>query len=232
LNFGGGDTLPFFLRDQSSSDKDVIQQIFVNKNYELARLARFNDIASEYKRILGAGRTPLIIDCGANISASPIWFAKSFPNARILALEPEPHNYEMLQLNCRKLPNIKSVRGAISCTNETLFVEDPGAGDWGFRTTGRPTKRNIATPAYSIESVVRQCGDVDLFLVKIDIEGGESRLFEREYEWIERTELIIIELHDWMLPRSANSQNCLRALSQYPRDFVSIGENAFSIRNP
>ena len=37
-------------------------------------------------------------------------------------------------------------------------------------------------------------------LIKIDIEGGESELFEKNIEWIEKFPLIIIELHDWMLP--------------------------------
>jgi hypothetical protein len=43
--------------------------------------------------------------------------------------------------------------------------------------------------------------------------------------------VIIIELHDWMLPGTANSQNCLKALSGTNRDFVFYGENVFSIRN-
>ncbi len=231
LNFGEGDTLPFLFRNQSAGDKGVIQQIFVHRHYDLMRLARFKDIVSEYVRIIDSGRTPLIIDCGANIGASPVWFARLFPKARVFALEPEEHNYEILCMNCRTYPNITCQQAAISCFEETVYLEDPGSGDWGFRTTSESDSGKATIPAYSIESIERQFPDAELLLVKIDIEGGEARLFESKLAWIERAMVIIIELHDWMLPGTANSQNCLKALSERNRDFVFIGENVFSIRN-
>ncbi len=231
INFGNGDTLPFTFRDQSVGDRGVIQQIFVNKDYDLARLPRFPDIQSEYERILSLGRIPLIVDCGANIGAASVWFAKSFPKSLIFALEPEMHNFEILRLNSRKFSNIVPERAAISCTDETLHLVDPGAGDWGFRMATAPTGESTVTPALSIATIQKRFEASDLFLVKIDIEGSEARLFGSHYEWINRTMIIVVELHDWMLPRSANSQNCLRALSRYSRDFVCWGENVFSIRN-
>jgi|WetSurSiteA1Bulk_404760.scaffolds.fasta_scaffold21990_2 FkbM family methyltransferase len=231
LNFGEGDARPFVFRDQSPADKGVIQQIFVNRDYDLARLTRFKDIASEYQRVVNAGQTPLIIDCGANIGASPIWFARLFPQAQVFALEPEEHNYEILHLNCQKYSNVTCLRAAISCVEEAVYIEDPGMGDWGFRTTNQPGANKFPVPAYSIESIARRFPDSELLLVKIDIEGAETRLFESNYEWIERAMVIIVELHDWMLPGTANSQNCLKALSRHNRDFVFIGENVFSIRN-
>jgi FkbM family methyltransferase len=231
LNFGNGDNAPFSFRDRSTGDRGVIQQIFVDRNYDLTKLARFQDIASEYERIIARGRTPLIIDCGANIGASPIWFARSFPKAAVFAVEPEEHNYEILRLNCGEYTNIMAERAAISCLDETVYVQDVGAGDWGFRTTNRPTADSPSAPAYSIESIVRRYSNADLFLVKIDIEGGEARLFETNCDWVERAMVIIIELHDWLLPGTANSQNCLKVLCQHKRDFVFAGENAFSIRN-
>ena len=42
--------------------------------------------------------------------------------------------------------------------------------------------------------------------------------------------MLIIELHDWMLPGECNSKNFLRAISQYDRDFVHIAENIFSMK--
>jgi FkbM family methyltransferase len=231
LNFGEGDAWPFAFRDHSVGDKSVIQQIFGNRDYDLARLARFKDVLIEYQRIIDAGKAPLIIDCGANIGASPIWFAKLFPKAQVFAVEPEEHNYEILCLNCQRYSNITCARAAISCVEETVYVEDPGAGDWGFRTTNRTDASNFSVPAYSIESIENRFSNAELLLVKIDIEGGEARLFESNRAWIERAMVIIIELHDWLLPGTANSQNCLKALSWYDRDFVYIGENVFSIRN-
>jgi FkbM family methyltransferase len=231
INFGEGNTLPFSFREESAGDKGVIQQIFINRHYDLMRLARFKDIVSEYLRIVDSGRIPLIVDCGANIGASPVWFARLFPKAQVCALEPEEHNYEILCLNCRTYPNITCRKAAISCVEETVYVEDPGNGDWGFRTSRESNPGKAAVPAYSIKSIEEQFPGTELLLVKIDIEGGEARLFERKLAWMERAMVIIIELHDWMLPGTASSQNCLKALSERNRDFVFIGENVFSIRN-
>jgi len=231
LNFGDGDTQAFFFRDQSVADKSVIQQILINRDYDLTRLARFKDISSEYERIVALGRTPLIIDCGANIGASPIWFTRLFPKAQVFALEPEEHNYEILSQNCQRYPRIASERAAVSCIDEMIYIEDPGKGDWGFRTTNSPDASKASAPAYSIESIAKRFSKAELFLVKIDIEGGEARLFEDNNEWVERAMVIIIELHDWLLPGTANSRNCLRILSKCNRDFVFIRENVFSIRN-
>ena len=231
LNFGNGESAPFSFREESAGDKGVIQQIFVNRHYDLPKLARFGDIVAQYQNILALGRLPLIIDCGANIGASPIWFARLFPDAEIVAVEPEAHNHEILRLNCEKYPKIKPEQAAISCVDETVYVEDVGAGDWGFRTTIKPGAAATAVPAYSIDSIVRRTPRSELFLVKIDIEGAEERLFESNCGWIRRTMVIIVELHDWMLPRSANSHNCLKVLCREKRDFVLGGENVFSIRN-
>jgi FkbM family methyltransferase len=231
LNFGEGNTLPFTFRNHSAGDKGVIQQIFVNQDYDLSQLARAKDIAAEYTRIVNAAHAPLIIDCGANIGASPIWFARAFPKAQVFALEPEGHNYEILELNCRGYQNIAHKQAAISCIDETAYLEDPGQGDWGFRTTSAPAASGIPVPAYSIESIEKLFPEAELLLVKIDIEGGEARLFEKNLAWIERAMVIIVELHDWLLPGTANSRNCLKALSGFNRDFIYIRENVFSIRN-
>jgi FkbM family methyltransferase len=182
----------------------------------------------EYQRISDDAKAPLIIDCGANIGASPIWFAKLFPKAQVFAVEPEEHNYEILCVNCQRYSNITCARAAISCVEETAYVEDPGEGDWGYRTTNKADSSDISVPAYSIESIKKRFPDAELLLVKIDIEGGEARLFESNHAWIERAMVTVIELHDWLLPGTENSQNCLKALSRYNRDSF-ISERMYSL---
>ena len=44
----------------------------------------------------------LYIDAGANIGLTSIYFANKFPNAKIVALEPEIDNYIILQKNIQK----------------------------------------------------------------------------------------------------------------------------------
>ena len=69
------------------------------------------------------------------------------------------------------------------------------------------------------------------FICKIDIEGGEANLFRCNYAWLERFPLVIIELHDWLLPGEGNSRNFLKAALEFDFDFVYRGENLFCFNN-
>ena len=68
-------------------------------------------------------------------------------------------------------------------------------------------------------------------ILKIDIEGFENELFSKNTEWIDNFPIIIIELHDWMLPKTCKSSNFLSSISKKNRDFLYSGENIFSIKN-
>jgi hypothetical protein len=86
----------------------------------------------------------------------------------------------------------------------------------------------IAIDDILLEVACRRCVP---FIVKVDIEGGECEFFSQNTSWIHRFPLLIVELHDWMLPGSANSATFLKAVGDSGRDFVLAGENVFSISN-
>ena len=67
-----------------STDLRVYDQVVLRQEYDLP-----------------ARREPsFIVDAGANIGLASVFFANRYPNARILSLEPEKGNYEMLVRNC------------------------------------------------------------------------------------------------------------------------------------
>jgi len=51
-------------------------------------------------------------------------------------------------------------------------------------------------PAISINDLTKSKID----LIKIDIEGSEKEVFKNNTDWLKRTELLIIELHDELAP--------------------------------
>jgi hypothetical protein len=67
--------------------------------------------------------------------------------------------------------------------------------------------------------------------VKVDIEGAEADLFSGNTEWVELTPIIIVELHDWMLPKKGTSRPFLQCISKLDRDFIYLGEDVYSIAN-
>jgi FkbM family methyltransferase len=208
-------------------DLEVLAQIFRSEDYNLARLARWSDIDACYRRIVAEGQVPLIVDCGANIGASALYFAEQFALARVLAVEPQPGNFLLLSRNCAGNPRIVPLQAAVASEDKRGTLLDPGKGNWGFRVSERP---GGDVEMVSLNSLLARTGGAP-FIVKIDIEGFEAELFSRNLEWLDRFYVLVIELHDWMLPRQRSSHSFLRAIGALDRDFVHAGENVFSIAN-
>ena len=57
-----------------------------------------------------AGASPLIVDLGASVGLSAIWFAQVWPFATVLAIEPHEENFRLLQRNVARYPNITPIQ--------------------------------------------------------------------------------------------------------------------------
>lgn len=224
----GSANRPFYFR-KATSDEGVIQQIFKQGDYNFARLRRGQELNKLYER-LASSRPPLIVDAGANIGASSIFFSYSFPKARVVAIEPEQSNFALLTDNTAGAP-IECVQGALASHAGQVGVVDAGEGHWGYRTGAAAANSLHSVQSVTINDIYASHADCAPFIVKVDIEGGEADLFSANTEWVVKTPLLIIELHDWMLTGSANSRTFLQCIAGLDRDFVHIGENIFSIDN-
>jgi len=196
-------------------------------------LQRGDELVAYWQEKAACGKRPLIVDAGANIGAASIYFLQQFPDALIFAIEPDRGNFEILTQNAIGRP-ITCFNGAVTSRPALVKVVDPGGGNWAFRTELLPDGVSDDTAVESVQIgriFDMQPDDIYPFIVKIDIEGAEDELFSCDVEWLERVPLVIIELHDWLIPKRRISGNFLRAISRLDRDFVHIGENIFSIDN-
>lgn len=228
LKTNDGQTRKLFHRG-TTADRSVLKGIFLKEHYSLKPLGRGHELLALYNDIVSSGRVPLIIDAGANLGGSAVWFADHFNKAHIIAIEPDPENVEYLKKNTIGL-NVEVHQAAIGSTDGTVFLFDAGNGACGFQTEERENGNCRRISMSRIFQEKTEAGYVP-FIVKIDIEGGEENLFEQSVEWMETCPLIIIELHDWLFLGAGKSANFLKAISKQDRDFVHIGENIFSIRN-
>ena len=228
----GDERRSFYLRP-GSSDAPVIGQVFVDGAYDLSRLVRFDELSRHLAAGRATGRRPLIVDAGANIGATSLWFATQCRDALVIAIEPEPANFQLVVENTRGC-SVLPVPAALASGPKLMRVLDAGEGYWGFRTEAI-SECNAATGDVECLSVNEifsaHAADCFPFIVKIDIEGGEKDVFEQNTEWISQTPLLIVELHDWLLPGQGTSGPFLRAIAREDRDFVHMGENIFSIAN-
>jgi len=219
----------FFVRWNSHADLGVYYQVFINKDYDLSRFALGRRIVDSYQSFMARRQQPLIIDAGANIGASAAWFATSFPKSKIVAIEPAGGNCELLKRNCAGF-DCELFEGGISSEDGTMYLNDPGCGDWAFRVV---EEGQIEVPVFSasklVDDQIRK--SIVPFIFKIDIEGGEDHLFRSNTDWIDKFPLLIVELHDYMLPGQARSKGFLTCLSKFDFDVVPHGENVFCFNN-
>lgn len=211
-------------------DSITADQVFTNNDYDLRFLKRYDELIEHYNNINAQNMRPLIIDCGANIGLSSIHFSTTFPNALIVSIEPEKNNFLQMKKNCVGLGNIEFQNMAIGAIDGFANINDADADNNAFRTS-RSENREGEIEVISVSSILTRHKDFIPFIIKIDIEGFEEDLFSSNTEWVEKFPLLIVETHDWMLPKQSNSFNFLNVISKLRRDFVHRGENIFSISN-
>jgi FkbM family methyltransferase len=204
----------------------VFNQIFVLEHYDPRQSQQWSWLEKRCARIVADGGRPVIVDCGANIGLSTVFFKNLLPAASIVAVEPEGRNFELLRRNCAPYADIVPIQAAISDRNGTVAISNPDAEGWAFRVT--PVKPNGAggIPAITVDDAIRAVpGGVPL-MVKVDIEGAEEYLFRANLGWLTATPLVVVELHDWMRPWEMSSKNFLRAIANLDCDvLLRAGEN-------
>lgn len=217
----------------ATSDAQVFLDVFHHLAYDTARFAQDASLAAAYAAIRARGATPLIIDAGANVGAASLYYRDTYPAAAVVAVEPEAGNYAELARNLVGDVLALPLRAAIAGNDGAVAVVDAGLDSWGFRTEA--ASAGAATvPAHSVPTLIalaREHWAIEPFIIKIDIEGFETDLFSGDVSWIDAFALVVVELHDWMLPGTASSRPVVAALAARNRDFLIRGENIFSFRN-
>jgi FkbM family methyltransferase len=214
-----------FIRPRSS-DWDVLVQIFIHEEYDPPSQLHSDDLDHFYTSQLSLGNTPCILDCGANIGLSAIWYSTKFPDARIFAVEPEPSNFALLEKNVRAFNHITPILAAISDhLGHVELANSSASSSWAWQTIER---EDGAVETTTISTLLSSEPALVPFIVKVDIEGFERTLFRSPADWMASTPLVVFESHDWAFPYSGTAQSILRALLPSDRDYLQHAENTFA----
>jgi FkbM family methyltransferase len=144
-----------------------------------------------------------ILDCGANIGLSTLYYQRRFPQAKIISIEPEKRNYNLLIKNTVNYTNISTLENGVYGEDCDLKVVDIGEGEASYRTTYfEEAKKVLQTiSCRSINSIMNEFGLSKIDILKMDIEGSEKEcLFSREIEWLEKTRYFLVEIHENIYP--------------------------------
>ena len=203
---------PIHLRN-SKGDFISFREIFFKKEYNL-------DLPVNIK-------PTVIIDAGANIGLTSVYFANLFPNAKIICIEPDQENFACVIKNVSAYKNIMPLNKALWHSNEMLSISNKGFGDRGFMIE---VGENKTTKGISLGELIQQHNLSHIDILKIDIEGSEKEVFSSGYEnWLPKTKYLVIELHDRMKPGCSKSVSS--AINKYNFSMSIKGENLVFINS-
>lgn len=144
---------------------------------------------------------PVIVDAGAHIGMASLYFKMLFPKARVIAIEPIPDNFRILEKNIREnqLENVELFQAALAPKPGILSIQKPtGEGAWksGAGIIPRGWKGIQAGVGISVAAMgVKDLLTEQLDLVKMDIEGMEYEVIHNAGPALRNSKHWIIEVH-------------------------------------
>jgi FkbM family methyltransferase len=196
------------------TDRITFKEIFIKREYDVKLPASLD--------------VKVIIDAGANIGFTSVFFANRYPQARIFSIEPDPENFEVLSSNIAPYKNVSAIKSALWNKKETIHTVDRGFGKRGIMIDKAEGTHSLE--AIAIQDLIHDYNLNAIDILKMDIEGSEKEVFSSDYDaWLSRTNCLIIELHDRM--KKGCSKTVFEALSKFDFSLSIQGENLVFINN-
>jgi len=135
----------------------------------------------------GAGPRPRILDCGANIGLSCIYFRRRFPRARLTAFEPDPAIATALRANLAAfgLDDVELVQAAAWTSAGTAAFARDGTLGGRLADAGEP----VATVR------LRDWLAEPVDLLKLDVEGAETTVLADCADRLGAVARLFVEYH-------------------------------------
>lgn len=135
----------------------------------------------------------IILDCGANMGLSVLYFSRTYPDHQIIAFEPDKAIFKILEENVAtfNLKNVRLYEKAVWTNTETLtFYTDGGMG-------GRVQNEYANQAPVYVETVpLLDFLSPDVDFLKIDIEGAEDTVLRYCGENLQKANNIFFEYHN------------------------------------
>ncbi len=135
---------------------------------------------------------PFIVDCGSNIGLSVIYYKHLYPNAKILAFEPDEIIFQILQRNIKAfgLSDIITNQKAVWVDNKDLIFKPDGS------LGGKLVEKIIKDETIQVQSVrLKDYLNTRVDFLKIDIEGAENVVLKDCAGALDCVDNLFIEYH-------------------------------------
>ncbi len=194
ISFRYKGTLQGYARTAPHSDMDVAHQVLVNQEYQT--------ITDFFKNNF-PGSAPLkIIDAGANVGYSAIFFMAEFPSARIACIEPDNSNLRILERNLAPFIEAKQVQvfrnGLLNEGGKNIATQSDfrDGKDWSVSISELMGESELKS--ITVSNVMQAMGWDSVDIIKMDIEGSERFVFDTDsqLDFLDRSRCLAIEIHD------------------------------------
>ncbi|HEY1369303.1 MAG TPA: FkbM family methyltransferase [Gaiellaceae bacterium] len=115
---------------------------------------------------------PVIVDAGSNMGMAVLFFKRLYPHARVLAVEPEPTSFRLLEKNVigNSLGDVRLVNAALGAADgEVSFFHQPGSLLASTRKERAVNDSVTVVRAATLSSLL----DEPVDFLKLDVEGAE-----------------------------------------------------------
>jgi FkbM family methyltransferase len=166
---------------------------------------------------------PFIIDGGANVGVSLLYFKTQYPDCEIAAFEPDPVIFQLLQRNVERMgyDGVELHEKALwsSATTLPFLREGSDGGRVALIAEDRERRFNehcfkAWTPPPTIRTVrLRDYLDRRVDLLKLDLEGAEDQVLLDCADKLDRVERVFVEYHS-LVSEPQRLHDVLRVLSE------------------
>jgi FkbM family methyltransferase len=185
------------IRKYPYSDAEIFKQIFIDKCY-----IHLNEITNVIKK---SNNSIKIIDAGANVGFSTLYFMSIYKKFEIVVIEPDISNFEILKNNLNYFNDY--YKYSITFLNNALWINNNKLSlNNNFRdfrnasiTFDEKTHSDIMIDGITFSNILKlkNWDFIDLF--KIDIEGTERFIFANDIDAdfiLSKIKILVIEIHD------------------------------------
>jgi FkbM family methyltransferase len=211
----------FTLR-RKGSDWSVFKQVFQYQEYKsLVKTLHLNQV-----------EPTVILDLGANIGLTTLYFKKFFPNAEVICLEPDRNNFAQLSLNTAPLSKVKLINAAVWNKGASLMEDNTFRGGDDWSKSYKEENKDVPSTqieGITIQDILKQSDKNHIDVLKIDIEGAERFIFNEsisDLSFLSVTRVIALEIHDEFNIRETINQ----ILQNYGFNLFEAGELTIGIR--
>jgi FkbM family methyltransferase len=169
-------------------------RVFVSDWSELLVVREIYQSPGDYD-LTGLPEHPqVIVDIGANIGLAAKFFRRRYPDAEIVAYEPDPESFRMAQRNVHDLTYLSLRNLAVGPSFERLRLYRVAGESWGTSAfaTDQTVAETFEVDAVTLDSIIEELGTIDI--LKIDIEGAEYEVLQACRQ-LDRINCIVGELH-------------------------------------